>query len=74
MSEDKRVCPRCSGHKKMYKMGNGYSLVECGWPKVDCPMCLGEGKVKTLEKAIKEAEKKFKLRKTKVLPSESADL
>ena len=54
-------CPRCRGMKKMYKIANGYSAVNCGGPPpVDCPMCLGDGVVKTLEEAAKEVNKKKK--------------
>lgn len=48
-------CPRCRGLKQMYKIGGGYSSVDCGGIKVDCPMCLGEGEVKTLRSACEAA-------------------
>ena len=49
-------CPRCLGQKKMYKTNGGYSAVDSGGPKVDCPMCLAEGEVKTIETAMKDIE------------------
>lgn len=46
---DSRVpCMRCKGRKKMFKFGSGYSIMNNGGKQVDCPMCLGAGKIKPL--------------------------
>lgn len=42
------LCLRCRGRKKMYKMGSGYSTENTGGPHVNCPLCLGVGKIKKL--------------------------
>lgn len=55
MNNNQMRCPRCLGNKKMYKMGSGYCAVDCGGAKVDCPMCLGVGTVKTREQVLKES-------------------
>ena len=48
-------CMRCHGERKMYQVGNNaYSCVNSGGILVDCPMCLGKGKTKTLEQAMKD--------------------
>lgn len=47
-------CPRCRGQKSMYKINGGYSAANTGGVKVDCPMCLAEGVVATLEKKLEE--------------------
>lgn len=58
MKPNYHKCPRCLGGKKMYQLGNGYSAVNFGGKQVDCPMCLGEGEVKTLEEALKDVKNK----------------
>lgn len=66
MNAELMKCMRCSGRKKMYKVGGGYTHTNNGGKFVDCPMCLGEGKIKTLEAATKEIEEKaIKKRKSK---------
>ena len=45
-------CLRCKGRKKMFKIGSAYSHLDTGGKEIKCPMCLGEGKVKTLENVI----------------------
>lgn len=45
-------CIRCSGRKKVYKINSGYSLINTGGVEVDCPLCLGEGTIKTLDKML----------------------
>lgn len=49
MSEKKIRCMRCRGRKQIYKVGSGYSFVDMGGLKVDCPMCKGEGMIESLE-------------------------
>jgi hypothetical protein len=51
-TQQMKRCPRCLGQKKMYKMGSGYSSTNSGGPQVNCPCCLGEGWIKTLEAAV----------------------
>lgn len=52
---DEKVCMRCRGRKKIYRvMGNCYTLENTGGILVDCPMCLGEGKIKTVETVMEE--------------------
>jgi len=46
MKEKEKPCFRCSGRKKVFKSGKGYSLVDMGGEKVDCPLCGGSGKIK----------------------------
>lgn len=59
MSETLKVCPRCRGRRELYKiMGSCYSLTNTGGQLVKCPCCLGEGKIKTLEEAVKDIDKK----------------
>jgi hypothetical protein len=52
-------CQRCSGRRKLYKMNNCYSLVDCGGIEVTCPLCLGEGEIKSLEDAIEDVKEKI---------------
>lgn len=53
MAEMKVICVRCRGRKKLYKFGpNGYSTTNTGGALVDCPMCLGEGKMVSLKAAL----------------------
>lgn len=47
-------CMRCQGRKKVYKVRNVYSLADTGGVEIDCPLCDGVGKIKTLEKAIED--------------------
>jgi hypothetical protein len=49
-------CMRCRGRKKIYKVRNIYSYTNTGGILVDCPMCVGSGRVKTLEGALRDAE------------------
>jgi len=42
-------CFRCAGRKKLYKSGSGYSKQNTGGVLVDCPLCLGKGKIDKLE-------------------------
>jgi hypothetical protein len=56
MEKGYKRCPRCLGLKYMYKIGNGYSAVDSGGPKCDCPMCLGKGTIKSLEETIKDIQ------------------
>lgn len=69
-------CFRCCGRKKLYKKGSGYMLCDSGGVLVDCPLCLGVGKIKelehsfaevkeTVENLIKETEKETKKNKKK---------
>lgn len=67
-----QVCMRCEGRKKIYKVGSIYSHQDTGGVQVDCPLCLGKGKVKVLDAVFKDVEKK-KLR-NKRLPKQSTEL
>lgn len=62
---DKKRCTRCLGQKFMYAFGSGYSSVNFGGKKVDCPMCNGEGTIKTLENASEEVKEAVKALKEK---------
>lgn len=54
---DKMICMRCKGRKKVYRIMGGYSHVNSGGVEIECPMCNGTGKHKTLEAATEDAEK-----------------
>lgn len=56
MEENKIRCMRCRGKKKVYKIMGGYSHVNSGGKEVDCPMCLGVGKILKLEDALRKVE------------------
>lgn len=56
MAEQKVRCMRCYGRKKIYKIMGGYSHANTGGKEVDCPMCLGEGKILKLEDALRKVE------------------
>jgi hypothetical protein len=58
MQEGFKRCMRCNGRKKMYKVRSIYTHANTGGLQVDCPMCLGEGKIKTIEKALMDSKKK----------------
>lgn len=58
-------CPRCNGRKRMYKVRSIYSHTNSGGVEVDCPLCLGVGKVKPLDQAINDAHDKIKKSKKK---------
>ncbi len=47
-------CMRCHGRKKLFKIMGGYSHADTGGVSVDCPMCLGKGKIKPVELAMPE--------------------
>ena len=47
-------CVRCSGAKKMYKIGGGYSHTNMGGVHVTCPLCNGNGTTKPLHVSIAE--------------------
>lgn len=66
MDADLRRCIRCKGRKKMYKVGGAYSFTNTGGVEVKCPMCLGEGSIKKLEKAV--SDNKASVRKIKSAP------
>ena len=51
-------CVRCSGKKKIYKVGSGYSLTNSGGAKVDCPLCLGTGTQPVIKKKRAATKKK----------------
>jgi hypothetical protein len=57
-NEKKVRCIRCQGRKKLYQISSGYSYINTGGKEVDCPMCLGEGIIKTLESTIKDIKDK----------------
>jgi hypothetical protein len=50
------LCMRCDGRKKMYTMNGGYTHANMGGPLVDCPLCLGKGKIPMLEEAPEEVK------------------
>lgn len=56
MTDEMVRCMRCKGSKKMYKVRSVYSHTNTGGILQDCPMCLGEGKVKTLVRVLKDIE------------------
>jgi hypothetical protein len=67
MQGDLIRCVRCLGRKKIFKINNGYSHINTGGVEVDCPMCLGNGTIKTFEKALEDAkitEKEIKQNKS----------
>lgn len=58
MKEDERLCIRCHGRKRLYKAMGGWCFQDMGGVLADCPMCLGEGKIKKTpaEDLFKETE------------------
>lgn len=56
----KKICVRCHGQKYMYKINAGYSAIDCGGIKVECPLCIGIGFFDE-EEARKELSKKTKV-------------
>ena len=46
-------CVRCEGRKKIYKNGGGWSWIDTGGVKMNCPLCCGSG-----EQPIPDAKKK----------------
>lgn len=59
-------CVRCEGRKKIFKVNSGYSHVNTGGIEIQCPMCLGNGEIKTLEEAIKDIKEENKQHKIKI--------
>ena len=59
MKQDERLCIRCHGRKRLYKAMGGWSFTDMGGAIADCPMCLGEGKIKKTpaEELFKEEKK-----------------
>jgi len=53
---EKINCMRCKGRKILYKVGGAYSFLDTGGILVNCPMCSGEGKIKSLEDALNEED------------------
>lgn len=54
-------CFRCSGRKKMFKFGSGYTLADSGGVLVDCPLCSGTGLIpdqKEIEDIVAEQIKR----------------
>jgi hypothetical protein len=49
LKSDHQLCMRCRGYKIMYTTSSGYSTIDSGGKKVDCPCCLGSGQIKKLE-------------------------
>ena len=45
LDDGERRCIRCRGRKKLYKAMSGWSFHNSGGTQVDCPMCLGKGKI-----------------------------
>lgn len=54
MQQGYQVCMRCRGRKKLFRLGttNVYSFTDSGGVLVTCPMCQGNGTVKTLQAAM----------------------
>lgn len=50
---------RCKGMKNIFQVGNCYSLINTGGKPVKCPMCLGEGKIKTLQEFLNAQDEVF---------------
>lgn len=50
-------CVRCKGRKKVFKINRIYSYTNTGGVEIQCPMCLGNGSIKSLEEAIEEIKK-----------------
>lgn len=50
---------RCKGLKNIFQVGNCYSLINTGGKPVKCPMCLGEGKIKTLQEFLAASDATF---------------
>ena len=67
MKGDMIKCVRCEGRKKIYKVNSVYSHVNTGGIEIQCPMCLGNGSIKTLEEAIKDIKKENEKHKTRDL-------
>lgn len=57
MKDNMIRCMRCLGRKKLYKVNSVYSLENTGGTIVNCPLCLGEGMIKTVKDAIQDAKK-----------------
>jgi len=55
---------RCRGRKKMYKVRSIYSHTNTGGVEVDCPMCLGVGKIEPAEEALKKINEQEKISET----------
>lgn len=53
-------CWRCKGRKKVYTVGAGYSLQDCGGPEIVCPLCNGEGQIVPRPSETKKIVKKRK--------------
>jgi hypothetical protein len=67
-----KICVRCRGRKKVFKINSVYSIENTGGKEIDCPMCLGTGYNKPIEEEIEEIKainiknkKDFKDGKTK---------
>ena len=56
MQEQKIRCMRCRGKKKIYKTMGGYSHANTGGVLVDCPLCLGVGRIQKMEDALKSIQ------------------
>ena len=54
MTDKKIRCVRCCGRKKLYKIATAYSNIDNGGIKVDCPLCLGEGKIEPFAEVIED--------------------
>lgn len=61
MTEGMMRCMRCKGRKRIFKVMGGYSFIDTGGVKVDCPMCLGEGKIKTLQATLESIEQELNI-------------
>ena len=66
-------CPRCSGRKTIFKNGSGYSLVDLGGVSVECPMCLGVGKIDR-QSVIKDIKKKTTRKKKDAIVKDKIEI
>lgn len=61
-----KMCTRCRGNKKMYLINGGYTSADFGGKQVDCPCCLGTGRMKSNDEVLKQLDEE-KLEETSVI-------
>ena len=47
-------CVRCNGRKKVYMINGGYTHVNIGGVEKICPLCMGEGVMKSISQALSD--------------------
>ena len=73
MENDKKIhCFRCNGQKILFKVNSVYSQIDTGGAKVACPMCNGEGKIKSFESVLKDVNNVKKERRKRNVRIEQA--